>query len=69
MKNIFTEGTIVEYVNLPFEWRWEICWKAMTEQAVIGSIFIVKDLSWNIPNSEYNFSCMAIPEINIKLAI
>lgn len=69
MKNTFTEWTIVEYVNLPFEWRWEICWIAMMEQAIIGSLFIVKDLSWNIPNSEYKFSTMAVHEINLKLAI
>ena len=65
----YAEWTIVEYINLPFEWRWEICGIALVEQAIIGSVFIIKDLSGNIPNDTYKFSTMAVPEVNLKLAL
>lgn len=45
----------------------EIVGLASTEQAIIGSSYIIKDMSGNFPNEEYPYDTLALFEIMFKV--
>lgn len=62
----FEQFDLVEFEVGTLKGKGQICGKAITEQPVIGTAWIVHVLESNIDSAMYPYSHIVCPEVNLK---